>query len=211
MKLSKRNYYSTASNKNFMSVSQFKDFLKCEAMAMAILNGEYQKPKSDALLLGSFVDEMLTGTKRSQVKFIADNYSDLFQKSSKIYVAMNKIDDTKSKNAFVGDYFKNIFEAENKPYAAIVQALETVDRIKKQPLMMEHLSGKQQTIMTGEIAGVPFKIKMDSYHPGKIIVDLKYMASLRSPNLFEPMAKYWGARYTALLENLDETRLVYPE
>ena len=25
------------------------------------------------------------------------------------------------------------------------------------------------------------------------------------------MAKYWGARYTALLENLDETRLVYPE
>ena len=26
-----------------------------------------------------------------------------------------------------------------------------------------------------------------------------------------PMAKYWGARYTALLENLDETRLVYPE
>ena len=26
-----------------------------------------------------------------------------------------------------------------------------------------------------------------------------------------PMAKYWGARYTALLEDLDETRLVYPE
>ncbi len=26
-----------------------------------------------------------------------------------------------------------------------------------------------------------------------------------------PMAKYWGARYTALLENIDDTRLVYPE
>jgi hypothetical protein len=46
--------------------------------------------------------------------------------------------------------------------------------------------------MTGEIAGVPFKIKMDSYHPDKRIVDLKYMASLRSPNMFEPMVKYWG-------------------
>ena len=45
--------------------------------------------------------------------------------------------------------------------------------------------------MTGEISGVPFKIKMDSYHPDKI-VDLKYMASLRSPNMFEPMVKYWG-------------------
>ena len=26
-----------------------------------------------------------------------------------------------------------------------------------------------------------------------------------------PMANYWGAKYTALLENIDETRQVYPE
>ena len=26
-----------------------------------------------------------------------------------------------------------------------------------------------------------------------------------------PMANYWGARYAQLLENIDETRLVYPE
>ena len=26
-----------------------------------------------------------------------------------------------------------------------------------------------------------------------------------------PMANYWGARYAALLENIDETRLIYPE
>ena len=26
-----------------------------------------------------------------------------------------------------------------------------------------------------------------------------------------PMANYWGSRYAALLENIDETRLVYPE
>jgi S-ribosylhomocysteine lyase len=26
-----------------------------------------------------------------------------------------------------------------------------------------------------------------------------------------PMAKYWGKRYTQLLENIDDTRLVYPE
>ena len=26
-----------------------------------------------------------------------------------------------------------------------------------------------------------------------------------------PMAKYWGKRYAALLENLDETRMQYPE
>ena len=26
-----------------------------------------------------------------------------------------------------------------------------------------------------------------------------------------PMANYWGAKYAALLETIDETRLVYPE
>ena len=26
-----------------------------------------------------------------------------------------------------------------------------------------------------------------------------------------PMANYWGAKYAELLENIDETRLVYPE
>ena len=26
-----------------------------------------------------------------------------------------------------------------------------------------------------------------------------------------PMANYWGAKYASLLENIDETRLVYPE
>ena len=58
--------------------------------------------------------------------------------------------------------------------------------------MMHYLSGKHQTIMTGEIEGVPFKIKMDSFDPKEYITDLKYMASLRSPNLFTPMVEYWG-------------------
>ena len=58
--------------------------------------------------------------------------------------------------------------------------------------MMKHFKSKHQFIMTGEIAGVQFKIKMDNYKPGEFISDGKYMSSLRSPNLFEPMVKYWG-------------------
>ena len=57
---------------------------------------------------------------------------------------------------------------------------------------MQHFKSKHQVIMTGEIAGVPFKIKMDNYKPNEFISDGKYMSSLRSPNLFEPMVKYWG-------------------
>ena len=187
MKLTNSNYYGTKANQEFMSVSQFKDFKRCEAMAMAKIKGEYEQPKSSALLLGSFVDEMLTGTKKSQIKFIVENRSDIFQKSSKL----SKNTDEEL-TCLLNDCLTDIFNAENKPYAEIVQALETIEKIKKQPLMMEHFKSKHQTIMTGEIAGVPFKIKMDNYKPNEFISDGKYMASLRSPNLFEPMVKYWG-------------------
>ena len=161
MGLTNKSYYSTKANSEYFSVSQYKDFLNCPAMALAKIRGEYEPEEGRALLLGSYVDEMLTGTKKSKAKFIEENQSELFKKN--------------------GD-----------PYADVLQASETVARIMTQPLMMYYLKGKHQTIMTGKIAGVPFKIKMDSYKPGEFIADLKYMASLRSPNLFEPMISYWG-------------------
>jgi hypothetical protein len=187
MKLTNRNYYGKKANEGFMSVSQFKAFRKCEAMALAEIKGQYERPKSKALLLGNFVDEMLTGTKKSQIKFVYDKFSEIFQKSSKL----SKLDD-EARITFINDYWSDLFDADNKPYAEIVQALETIEKIKKQPLMMEHFKSKHQVIMTGVIAGVPFKIKMDNYKPGEFISDGKYMASLRSPNLFEPMVKFWG-------------------
>lgn len=187
MKLSQKNYYSPEANKAFMSVSQYKDFCKCEAMAMAKINGEYEEESSQALFLGSFVDEMLTGTQESKINFIVQNRSDVFQKSSKL----NKLDDA-GLGKFVKEHFSVIFSAAHKPYAEIVQALNTIERIKKQPLMMKHFNSEHQVIMTGKIAGVPFKIKMDNYKPGEFISDGKYMKSLRSPNMFESMVKYWG-------------------
>ena len=161
MKLTQSNYYGRKSNLEYFSVSQFKDFMKCPSMAMAKLKGEYEQGESRALILGSYVDEMLTGTRESQMKFLEENHGELFKKN--------------------GDY-----------YADVSQAADTIERIKKQPLMMKYLNGKHQVIMTGEIEGVPFKIKMDSFKKGEYIADLKYMASLRSPNLFQPMVKYWG-------------------
>jgi hypothetical protein len=177
-----------------MSVSQFKDFMKCPAMAMAKLNGIHKDEEKRALLLGSFVDEMLTGTYKSQIKFIAENYTELFQKSNKVAVQLSEFDTLSGRKDFLlgccePEYF---FLEHQKPYADILQAVETIERVKNQPLMMHYLSGKHQVIMTGEIEGVPFKIKMDSFDPNEYICDLKYMASLRSPNLFEPMIKYWG-------------------
>lgn len=161
MVLNEDTYFSENASQAFMSVSQFKNFQKCEAAAMAELNGTYIPERGRALLLGSYVDEMLLGTRASLEQFIDEKRAELFKKNG-------------------------------EPYADVAQADETVVRVLSQPKMVEYLSGEHQVIMTGEIEGVPFKIKMDSYLPGAFIVDLKYMASLRSPNLFQPMISYWG-------------------
>lgn len=161
MKLTESTYYGAEANRSYFSVSQFKDFLKCPAMAMAKIRGEYVPERGRALILGSFVDEMLTGTAESLAAFLTENRDELFKKN-------------------------------DDPYADVAQAMETVERVQKQPLMMHYLSGEHQVIMTGEIEGVPFKIKMDSFDQEEYICDFKYMASLRSPNLFTPMIEYWG-------------------
>lgn len=61
MNLTNANYYSLEANREFMSVSQLKSFLKCEAAAMAELRGEYTRPTTTALLVGSFVDAWFEG------------------------------------------------------------------------------------------------------------------------------------------------------
>ena len=53
-----------------------------------------------------------------------------------------------------------------------------IDRAEQDPLFMEYMSGEHQTIMTGKLFGSPFKIKMDSYLPDKI-VDLKCMKDVK--------------------------------
>lgn len=55
------------------------------------------------------------------------------------------------------------------------QADYIIQRIERDDVFMKYMAGEKQVIMTGEIAGVPYKIKIDSYHEGKAIVDLKCM------------------------------------
>lgn len=62
MTLTNENYYSPEANWAYMSVSQYKQFRKCEAAAMAQLKGEWSQPKTTALLIGSYVDAWFEGT-----------------------------------------------------------------------------------------------------------------------------------------------------
>ena len=93
MKLTQANYYTKANNEAYFSVSQFKAFQKCEASAMAELRGEFTPERGRALLLGSYVDEMLTGTQESMAKFIEENRADLLKKNGEFYADVEQAND----------------------------------------------------------------------------------------------------------------------
>lgn len=56
-------------------------------------------------------------------------------------------------------------------------AEDVFNQMQEDEMFWKYLSGEHQVIMTGEISGVPVKIKIDSYFPEKVIVDLKCMAN----------------------------------
>ncbi|HIX15250.1 MAG TPA: PD-(D/E)XK nuclease-like domain-containing protein [Candidatus Hungatella pullicola] len=80
MILTAENYYSQEASEQYFSVSQYKDFLKCEAMAMAKIRGEYRQPVTRALLVGSFVDSYFEG---SLPQFMKEN-PELFTRKNEL-------------------------------------------------------------------------------------------------------------------------------
>ena len=108
-----------------MSVSQYKDFQKCEAMAMATLNGEWEKPKTTALLVGSYVDAWFEGT----------------------------LDEFKAEHP-------EIFKRDGTLKADFQQAEEIIAFVQKDPKFMEYMAGEKQIILTAELFGAKWKIKI---------------------------------------------------
>lgn len=161
MKLTAENYFSKEANQHYMSVSQFKAFEKCQASALAEINGEYEREeKSTALLVGSYVDSYFEGTLE---QFRAEN--------------------------------TKIFKRDGTLKAEHIQAEAIIERIERDKLFTEFMSGEKQVIMTGEICGVPVKIKIDSLLPDKI-VDLKIMRDFENirdaEKGFLPWFEAWG-------------------
>lgn len=150
MKLNESNYYSREANQEYMSVSLLKEFLDtpysfgCEKRALAIMNGEYQEDDTDALLIGSYVDTALLEPQR--------------------------LDEFKASHP---QLFSTRGATKGQLKSQYKKADAMVDRCKKDKFFMKTLEGEHQRIMTAEIFGVPFKIKMDVYKEGKYITDLK--------------------------------------
>ena len=188
MFLTEENYYSPEANWEYLSVSQYKDFVGtlgkpgCEARAMAKLRGEWIDETTIPMLVGSYVDAHFEGT----LDIFRAKHPDFFTKSG----------DLKA------DYQK---------------AEEVIARIERDEFFMQCLSGDKQIIMTAKLFGAMWKGKLDSYHPRKsktpCIVDLKVVKDLHEKFWIKDLGdyvsfiEYWGYDFQGAIYQLLEQAL----
>lgn len=168
MVLTAENYYSQEANEEYMSVSQFKDFC-----------GTYGKMPCEFTAM-----EKLKGRweePKSKALMVGSYVDSYFE---------GTLDKFKAENP-------DLFKRDGTLKAEFVKADEIIQRIERDDYFMKFMSGKKQVIMTGELFGTKWKIKMDSYIPDIAIVDLKVMASITKLEWVRDIGyldfvRYWG-------------------
>ena len=168
MILTPENYYSEAANFEYMSVSQYKDFA-----------GSYGKLGCEAMamakLRGEYQEEKTTA-------MLVGSYVDSYFEGS--------LDEFKRNTP-------EIFTQKGELRAEYKRANQIIERIERDKYFMQCMSGEKQVIMTGEVFGIPWKIKMDSYIPDVVIVDLKIVESIKDLKWVKDVGymdfiRYWG-------------------
>lgn len=169
MILTNENYFSSEASKEYISVSQYKAFV-------GSMGRRSCEAKAMAELKGIWKHE------KSDSLLVGSYVDSYFE---------NTLDEFKAQNP-------EIFTMKGELKSQYKQANEIIGRIERDPLMMKYLSGQKQIILTAELFGTPWKIKIDSYHPNVAIVDLKVMKSLNE-SFYVPdfqgrvnFIEYWG-------------------
>ena len=154
MELTESNYYTVEMNKAYCSASQYKDFIGfplrhgCEERALKTISGEYKEETTKALLMGSILDALW---ENDEPEYILERFPDCVS----------------SRGATKGQL--------KSEYQAVIDMYQ---RTLREERFCAYMAGEKQKIMTGEIEGLPFKIKIDSFIDGKAITDLKSTQTL---------------------------------
>ena len=180
--LTSENYYSDIANYEYMSVSQFKDFA-----------GTYGKLGCEECAMAKIRGKY---KEPDRTALLEGSYVDSFYEGT--------LDKFKEEHA-------ELFRQDGELKANFIKAEKAIARSLRDPLFQEYMSGEKQVIMTGELFGSKWKIKMDSYHPGRAIVDLKYMQSLTKfgyvPDIgYLDFVRYWDMTSRELFTRRSFTR-----
>jgi len=168
MILTNENYHSTEANREYLSVSQYKKFF-----------GSLGQIGCEASAMAELNGEW--EEKKSTALYVGSYVDAHFEGTLDLFKAKNP----------------QIFTLKGELRSEYKRAEEVINRIERDKYFMERLSGQKQVIMTGEIFGARWKIKIDSYFPTKMIVDLKVMKSIRESTYVKDFGymefiRYWG-------------------
>lgn len=168
MILTSENYFSKEANKEHLSVSQYKDFI-----------GTLGRGPCEKMALAKI--EEVWEMQKSTALLVGSYVDAHFEGTLDIFRAQNPA----------------IFTQKGELKADYKKANEIINRIERDKLFMTFMGGEKQIIMTADLFGASWKIKIDSYHPGKCIVDLKVMKSIRDAEYTKDFGymnfiRYWG-------------------
>lgn len=152
LKLTPENYYTKEANMQYVSVSQYKEF-----------NGTTGKMGCEAYAMAKLRGEVEEVTTTA---LMVGSYVDAYFEGTLPTFSAQHPEIFSSRGKTAGE-----LKSEYK------QASIMIDRAVKDPVFMQYMAGDKQVIMTGEIEGVPVKIKIDSAD-GRRITDLKTVKSI---------------------------------
>ncbi len=172
MELTRDNYYTPEADREYMSCSQYQSFCECEAKAMAKIEGRWTDPDKEAFLVGNYFHTFFEGPEAHE-QFIQENFDKIF----KAKVIKGK----------KGEPDQTVVTGKYAPYE---QADKMIEVAQNDPLIKSliDLPGENEKIMTGELWGVPWRIRLDKYVPdGRMIIDWKTVANISELKWSEAM------------------------
>lgn len=163
MELTRDNYYTPEADREYMSCSQYQSFCECEAKAMAKLEGRWSDPDKEAFLVGNYFHTFFEGPE-AHAQFVQEHFGKIFK--------------TKVIKGKKGEPDQTVVTGKYAPYE---QADKMIEVAQNDPLIKSliDLPGENEKIMTGELWGVPWRIRLDKYVPdGRMIIDWKTVANI---------------------------------
>lgn len=161
--LTRDNYYTPEADWAYMSCSQYDSFMECEAKAMAKLEGRWEDGEKEAFLVGNYFHTFFEGPEAHE-QFCKENFGKIFK--------------TKVIKGKKGEPDQEVITGK---YAAFDQADKMIEAAMKDPFIrsLVELEGENEKIFTGELFGVPWRIRVDKYVPvGRLVIDYKTVANI---------------------------------
>lgn len=159
MELTRDNYYTPEADIEYMSCSQYQSFLACEAAAVAKLRGTYIPTNTEALIVGNYFHTAMESPEAHH-QFCVEHFDDIYK---------SRIDKKSGEVIVTGKY---------SPYEKADKMLEVC---RADPLIKSliDMPGENEVIMTGELFGVKWRVRIDKYNPqNRIIIDWKTCADI---------------------------------